>query len=136
MTIKGFIQKTIRGLYGRYHFIVEGIGGILVPLTDSGYLMAELTRRLKLPCVLVARSTLGTINHTLLSIESLRRRKIPLLGVFINGPKNRDNRNAIERFGDVPVLGEIERIATLTTSSIAAAARKLDRKATLKPHFT
>ena len=51
--------------------------------------------------LLVARSTLGTINHTLLSIEALRRRGLPLAGVVINGPETPHNRVAIERYGDV-----------------------------------
>ena len=108
----------------------------MVPLTDDGYLMAELTRRLRIPCVLVARSTLGTINHTLLSIEALRRRKIPLAGVIMNGPKNRENKKAIERFGDIPVVGEVETIAKLTPTSVATISRGIDRRAILKQHLT
>ena len=127
---------TLRRTHPSRHFIVEGIGGIMVPLTDDGYLMAELTRRLRIPCVLVARSTLGTINHTLLSIEALRRRKIPLAGVIMNGPKNRENKKAIERFGDIPVVGEVETIAKLTATSVATVARGIDRRAILKQHLT
>ena len=57
--------------------------------------------------LLVARSTLGTINHTLLSIEALRRRGLPLAGVVMNGPETPHNRAAIERYGEVNVIAEI-----------------------------
>ena len=57
--------------------------------------------------ILVARSTLGTINHTLLSLEAIRRRGLPLAGVVINGPDTPHNRAAIERYGQVEVIAEI-----------------------------
>ncbi len=114
------------------HFVVEGIGGVMVPIAGDGYLMIELTRRLKLPCVLVARSTLGTINHTLLTIEALRRRKISLAGVIMNGPKNRENRGAIEQFGNTVILGEIDVLNSVTATKVAATARRIDRRAILK----
>ena len=59
---------------------------------------------LELPVLLVARSTLGTINHTLLTLDALRRRGIPMAGVVIIGPANDDNRRAIEAYGDVQVI--------------------------------
>ena len=68
-----------------------------------------------LPVVVVARSTLGTINHTLLTLEALRSRKIPVLGVVINGPKNDANREAIEQFGRVEILGELHPIDDFKT---------------------
>ncbi len=83
--------------------IVEGAGGLLVPLNDTHY-MIDLIERLGLPCVLVARSGLGTINHTLLSLAALRTRGLPIECVVINGPENPANRKAIEDFGGVPVL--------------------------------
>jgi dethiobiotin synthase len=86
--------------------VVEGAGGLMVPLTDSAY-MIDLAADLDLPIVLVARSTLGTINHTLLSIEAIRRRGLPLAGVVITGPETPHNRAAIERYGQIEVLAEI-----------------------------
>jgi dethiobiotin synthetase/malonyl-CoA O-methyltransferase len=105
--------------------VVEGVGGLLVPLTGEGYLLADLLVAAKLPCLLVARSTLGTINHTLLSLEALRAREISIAGVVLNGPPNRENRRAIERFGRVPVLAEVPPLA-LERPAIAAAARAFD----------
>ena len=84
--------------------VVEGAGGVLVPL-GSGATMAELIHRLGLPVVLVARGTLGTINHTLLSLEALRARDIPVLGVVISGVDEDGNGAAIARLGGVDVLG-------------------------------
>ena len=78
--------------------VVEGAGGALVPLTDTAYVI-DLATELHLPVILVARSTLGTINHTLLSLEAIRRRGLPLAGVVINGPETAHNRAAIERYG-------------------------------------
>ena len=117
------------------NLVIEGIGGLLVPVTDTGYLLVHLLKDLHLPCVLVARSTLGTINHTLLSLEALRARELDLAGVVLSGPRNRQNRAAIERFGGVDVIAEVERIPRLGRASIAGAARRFDRRARLKKYF-
>jgi dethiobiotin synthase len=87
--------------------IVEGCGGILVPINHRGDLLIDLMALWNLPTVIVSRSTLGTINHTLLTIAMLRQRAIPILGVILNGPYNADNRCAIAHFGKIPILGEI-----------------------------
>jgi len=86
--------------------IVEGAGGILVPLRHPAT-VADLMVKLALPVVLVSRTTLGTINHTLLSLECLRRRGLEVAGVIFSGAPHRENREAIERFGKVTVLAEI-----------------------------
>lgn len=113
-------------------FVVEGIGGLLVPLNDEGDLLAELLAELALPCLLVARSTLGTINHTLLSLEALRKREIEIAGVVLDGPHNPENRWAIEIFGDVEVVGEIEPLDPLDPEAIEWAARRFDAEGTLE----
>jgi len=91
------------------HLIIEGAGGLLVPLNET-HLMTDLIKRLGSPVLLVARSALGTINHTLLSLEQLRREGIDVMGIVINGPKNPENREAIEHYGRTRVLAEIEPI--------------------------
>ena len=101
--------------------IVEGAGGVLVPLSDSA-MMADLIRQLGLPAVLVARTTLGTINHTLLSLEALRSRGIAVAGVILNGPSNTGNREAIARYGRVRILAELPRVQPLDTEAIRALA--------------
>ena len=115
--------------------VIEGVGGLLVPLTDGGYLLSHLLETMHLPCLLVARSTLGTINHTLLTLEALRSRDIELAGVVLNGPKNRENRKAIERFGDVPVVAEVEPIRPLGRQGVLQAARRFDRRALLRRYL-
>lgn len=89
------------------HLIIEGAGGIMVPLNET-HLMTDLMKRLGAPVMLVARTSLGTINHTLLSLEQLRREGIEVMGVIMNGPRNQGNKEAVERHGRVSVLAEIE----------------------------
>lgn len=92
--------------------IVEGVGGLLVPLTRN-LLLADLLARLKIPTIIVARSGLGTLNHTLLTIESLRSRQIPLAGVIFtdSADDNKtlvvDNMKTIGEIGQVEVLGRL-----------------------------
>ena len=81
--------------------IVEGAGGVLVPLTPR-LLYADLVASWRRPTVLVARTTLGTINHSLLSIEALRRRGVPILGVAFVGDAVEDSEATICRMGTVP----------------------------------
>jgi dethiobiotin synthetase len=64
---------------------------------------------------------LGTINHTLLTVEKLRERKIPVMGVIMNGPKNSENKQAIEKYGKVKVLAEIEEIKPINNQSLQKA---------------
>jgi dethiobiotin synthase len=112
-------------------WIVEGAGGALVPVNDSAN-MADLMTRLALPVVVVARTALGTINHTLLTLEALRRRAIQIAGVIMVGVPNADNRHAIERYGHVHVLGEMPQIEPLTADRLAGwAAAGLDRNGRL-----
>ncbi len=86
--------------------IAEGAGGLLVPINEK-FLVIDLIAKLGLPIILVARSRLGTINHTLLSLEAIRARNLPLLGVVMNGVLMPHNKEAIETYGKVKVLAEI-----------------------------
>ncbi len=123
-------QKSGRAL------IIEGIGGLLVPLTAGGHLLADLLQEMSLPCLLVASSTLGTINHTLLTIEAMRSRDLNLVGVVLNGPLNRENRLAIQKFGKAKIISEIEPMKALSKESVARASRGFDRRALLKSYLT
>ncbi len=98
--------------------VVEGAGGALVPINDRE-LMTDLMARLKLPVVVVARSTLGTINHTLLTLEALRRRSLSIAGVVMVGPPNAENRKAIEQYGCVAVAGEMPIFEPLTADRLS-----------------
>jgi dethiobiotin synthetase len=107
-------------------WIVEGAGGVLVPLNEHE-LMVDLVRTLHLPAVVVARSTLGTINHTLLTLEALRGRSLCVAGVVMSGERNPDNRAAIEHYGRCPVLGEMPVFHPLTRAALGEwAAAELD----------
>ncbi len=107
-------------------WIVEGAGGALVPLNDVE-LMTDLMAALALPVLVVARSSLGTINHTLLTLEALRARGLLPAGVLMNGAPNADNRRAIERYGGVRVVGELPPLDPLDAASLGAwAAAALD----------
>jgi len=92
--------------------VVEGVGGLLVPLTRKR-LLADLLARLKPPTIIVARSGLGTINHTLLTIEAMQTRQIPILGVIFTDSADedevivRDNMKIIAEISGIEVLGRI-----------------------------
>lgn len=99
------------------HLVVEGAGGLMVPLNDE-YMIIDLIKYLNLPVLLVSRSELGTLNHTFLSLEALRSRGIEILGVVMNGPKNESNRKAIEKYGNVEVLAELEPMEKIDASTL------------------
>jgi dethiobiotin synthetase len=96
--------------------LVEGAGGLLVPYDDN-LLAADLAARLCAPLLIVARASLGTINHTLLTIFEARRRGLAVAGVILNrvvaeaGPDEPTNAAEIERLGDVRVLGTVPHLA-------------------------
>jgi dethiobiotin synthetase len=93
--------------------IVEGAGGVLVPLNERHF-MLDLIVQLALPVLVVASSRLGTINHTLLTLQVLRSRRVPVAGVILNGPPDPGNCQAIEHFGRVLVLAQIEPLPAIT----------------------
>ena len=97
--------------------VVECAGGLLVPLRRD-WLQIEQIARWGLPVVLVARSGLGTLNHTLLSLEALRQRRIPVLGLVLNGEPHLDNPRTLAELGGVPVLAELPPLEPLTRDSL------------------
>ena len=116
-------------------WIVEGAGGALVPINPAT-LMVDLMKRLGLPVLVVSRSTLGTINHTLLTLEALRRRSLVVAGVVMVGPTDKDNRDAIETYGGVPVVGEMPPFDSLTPEAVGHwAATALDPAGSLEHCF-
>lgn len=103
------------------NLIVEGAGGVLVPINDT-YLMVDLIKKLGAPVILVARTTLGTINHTLLSLEALRSRNITVLGVIMNGEQNTQNSNSIELYGRTSVLAELPKLESVSMNTLKSVA--------------
>lgn len=97
--------------------IIEGCGGVLVPLNQNT-LFIDLLAKWNLPCILVSRHYLGSINHSLLSIEVLKHRRIPTLGILFNGPTNRDSEEIIQKFSGWPILGRLDRHPSINPTLI------------------
>jgi dethiobiotin synthetase len=97
--------------------VVEGAGGVMVPINEKE-LMSDLMRHLNIPVLLASRSTLGTINHTLLSLSWLRSSGLDVAGVVMIGPENADNRRAIEKYGNAPVVGTVPHLDEICRDSL------------------
>lgn len=93
--------------------IVEGAGGVFVPL-NKHKCMLDLMQKLALPIVIVCRGTLGTINHTLLTIEALRQRQLQIQGIVFVGELHRANQDNIEEWSGVKTLFHIPYFEILT----------------------
>jgi dethiobiotin synthetase len=89
--------------------VVEGAGGIHVPLNNRD-MMVDLIRQLRLPVIIASRSTLGTLNHTLLTVEALRTRGINIAGIVLNGPEHPSNLETLQRMTELPVWGPIPEV--------------------------
>jgi dethiobiotin synthetase len=103
--------------------VIEGAGGLMVPLTRE-ILFIDVFARWKLPLILCAATHLGTINHTLLSIEAVRRRGIPLQGVAFIGDSNEESEKIITEIGQVKRLGRLPVIEPLTAGRLAGVFAK------------
>lgn len=100
--------------------VVEGAGGVLVPVTRN-LLYADLFARWQAPVVIVARTALGTINHSLLSIEALRARNVPVLGMAFIGNPQPDSESTICSIGKIKRLGRLPVLDPLDRDSLASA---------------
>jgi dethiobiotin synthetase len=100
--------------------VVEGAGGLLVPLTRE-VVYIDVFAKWRAPVVLCARTTLGTINHSLLSIEALRTRGIPLLGIVFIGDESAESERIIVEMGHARRLGRLPYLAQLTDDTLRAA---------------
>ena len=107
------ILTSFRNLTDKHDFlIVEGCGGFLVPITST-YMVSDLAVDMKLPVIIVAKAGLGTINHTLLTLDHARRAGLKVIGVIINKTgrniqmSEKTNPQVIEAFGRAPILGVI-----------------------------
>jgi len=120
----GALRRVWQAVSTRGPVLVEGVGGALVPLRRN-LSFAVWIRRLGIPAIIVGRAGLGTINHTLLTVEALRVRKIAVAGIILNGARGRDrsertNPLAITRLSGVPVLAVLPWVP-----GIAASSRRL-----------
>jgi dethiobiotin synthetase len=113
--------------------VVEGIGGVKVPLGESTYVV-DLIQALRLPALVVGRAGLGTINHTLLTLDALEREKVPVFGVLLNGARGRDpaektNLEVLQEHTTAQVLGMIQFQARFRKDpdAVARALRRIPR---------
>lgn len=104
--------------------LAEGAGGLMVPLNDRDCII-DLIGHLGLPVVLVSRHYLGSINHTLLSIEALQRRNIPIAALIFNGKEHPTTESVIQRMSGVEALARIEEIEQVDKDSIQKEATRL-----------
>ena len=104
--------------------IIEGAGGLLVPLNDKECII-DLIKKLKVEVILISQHYLGSINHTLLSIEALKNRNIPIKGILFNGNENKDTENIILSKSGLNNLGRIPTLKTVDKTSIKEIAEQL-----------
>ena len=104
----------------RYPLIVEGAGGLLVPINRS-VLLIDLFRAWNLPVIVCARTSLGTINHTLLTIAALRRRSILIHGIIFVGDHHEENEKIIPELTKVRSLGRLPMLKELSSQSLKQA---------------
>lgn len=125
------VMKYLPSDTGGKSWVVEGAGGVLVPLNKK-QMMIDLIAALDLPVVIVGRAGLGTINHTLLTVSALRARSITVAGVVLTGEGIDDNADSIAEFGDVKVLGRMPHLPAITEEAIRQwALHELDRDGVL-----
>lgn len=103
------------------HLIIEGAGGLYVPLNDKDCVI-DLLAKMQIPVVLVSRNYLGSINHTLLSINALKNNNVPIYGVIFNGESTPTTEEVIGRMTGVKVLGRVGEMPEINRSEIAKAA--------------
>jgi len=105
------------------HLIIEGAGGLIVPINWK-HTMLDIIEKLEIPVLVVARSGLGTLNHTLLSLKALRDRGIHVFAVLMSGPYHNSNRETLRHFGDLPVY-ELGQLTKIDKSSLQIAFSQL-----------
>ena len=105
--------------YETRHLIIEGAGGLIVPINWQ-HTVLDIIEKLELPVLLVARSGLGTINHTLLSLNALRDRGIHVFAIIMSGPYHNSNRETLRHFGDLPIfeIGQLPNIDRKTFQAV------------------
>jgi dethiobiotin synthetase len=103
--------------------VIEGAGGLLVPLSEQ-VVFADIFARWQIPVILCARTSLGTINHTLLSLEALRRRAIPIHGIAFIGEENQETQRIITKLGAPVRLAVCHGLGAVTADTVRDAFRE------------
>lgn len=112
VSLKDFVVPQVPG-----PLIIEGAGGVLVPINEQEMII-DLVKECGFPALVVGRSALGTINHTLLTLEALRARRVDIGGVILNGPLNPLNKASIETYGKVKVVAELPFLNPLSSEAL------------------
>lgn len=107
------------------HLVVEGAGGLMVPLNDQD-VMLDLIQQLQIPVILVSRNYLGSINHTMLSLEALAHRQITVAGIVFNGESNPATESFIEKNSHVPVLFRVGQFPEISPAAIRQFVDSID----------
>jgi len=107
--------------------IIETAGGLMVPITRN-FLQIDQIKQWNLPVILVCKSSLGTLNHTLLSIEALKQRNIEILGLVINGEKHLDNPKTLVDFSGIPLITEFPYIKKMDSNNLDILWKELEIK--------
>ena len=105
--------------------VIEGAGGALVPFNDQES-MLDLMIQFNAPVIIVARSGLGTLNHSFLTLKVLRAHNINILGIIMVGKHHSDNKRDIENIGNIPVLLELPMLKKIDTASLKEHFKKLE----------
>ena len=106
------------------YLIVEGAGGLLVPLSNK-YLIIDLIIKFQLPVIVVSMNYLGSINHTLLTIAALKQKNIEIAGIIFNGEQNIESENYILNHTGVKLLGKVPKADTMSKGFIVQQADQL-----------
>ena len=114
--------------------VVETAGGLMVPITRN-ILQIDQIKEWNLPVIIVCRSSLGTLNHTLLTIEALKNRNIKILGLIVNGEKHLDNPKTLREFSKLPIIAEFPKISYIDKNNLDKLWRELNIEKFLKSFF-
>ena len=106
------------------NLIIEGAGGLMVPLNNQ-FLVIDLIKQLNAEVILVSQNYLGSINHTLLSIQTLKQYKIPIAGIIFNGDSNANSEEYILNYTCIKLLGRIPNYSNITKADIIQAGKHL-----------
>jgi dethiobiotin synthetase len=118
-------EKAITLPQTNNRLIIEGAGGLMVPLNDH-FLMIDLVKQFNAEVILVSQNYLGSINHTLLSIEALKQRGIPIKGIIFNGDANLSTEDYILAYTQIPLLGSVPVLDEINQRSVIEAGKLIN----------
>lgn len=107
------------------HLVIEGAGGLMVPLNNE-MLIADLIQHLDVSVLLVSQNYLGSINHTLLTIQELKRRNITIIGIVINGESTPETEAFVMQYSNLPIILRIENESSIDQNTVLKYAEKLN----------